>query len=90
MSTSLCPICDKPLELETSKTDEDGRAVHEHCYIHSCWRHASNPVTPTPEIEIQIEALRIYRIALIIVPPSRSIGVCVRPNRSSSSRLNSQ
>jgi hypothetical protein len=33
MSTPLCPICDKPLELETSKTDENGRAVHEHCYI---------------------------------------------------------
>jgi hypothetical protein len=22
-----------PLELETSKTDENGRVVHEHCYI---------------------------------------------------------
>jgi hypothetical protein len=33
MSTSLCPLCDKPLELETSRTDENGRAVHEHCYI---------------------------------------------------------
>jgi len=33
MSTPLSPICDKPLELETSKTDEYGGAVHEHCYI---------------------------------------------------------
>jgi len=33
MGTPPCPICDKPLELETSKTDENGRAVYEHCYI---------------------------------------------------------
>jgi len=29
----LCAICDKPVELETSKTDEQGRAVHEECYV---------------------------------------------------------
>ena len=33
MRTPLCPLCNKPLELETSKTDENGSAVHEHCYI---------------------------------------------------------
>lgn len=27
-------ICNKPLELETSKTDKNGRAVHEYCYVH--------------------------------------------------------
>jgi hypothetical protein len=76
MSTPLCPIWDKPLELETSKT-EGTAAVHEHCYI-----HASNPLTATPKIEIQIEALWICRIALPIVPSPRSISMCVRPNRS--------
>jgi len=29
----LCSICDKPVELETSKTDHDGLAVHEECYF---------------------------------------------------------
>jgi hypothetical protein len=29
----LCPICDKPVILETAKTDDDGRAVHEECYL---------------------------------------------------------
>ena len=29
-----CRICDKPLCLETdTNTDEDGRAVHEECYL---------------------------------------------------------
>lgn len=28
----LCPICNKPLQLETQETDENRRAVHEECY----------------------------------------------------------
>ncbi len=28
-----CAYCNQPLELETTKTDEDGRAVHEECYV---------------------------------------------------------
>ena len=31
----LCPICHEPVKLETSKTDEDGRATHEECYTQS-------------------------------------------------------
>jgi len=27
-----CSLCDKPVPLESSKTDENGRAVHEECY----------------------------------------------------------
>ena len=29
----MCSICDKPVELETSKVDEFGNAVHEGCYL---------------------------------------------------------
>jgi hypothetical protein len=29
----VCSICDKPVKLETSKTDELGKAVHEGCYL---------------------------------------------------------
>ena len=29
----LCRICGKPVAVETSKTDEDGRAIHEDCYV---------------------------------------------------------
>ena len=28
-----CPICNKEVLLETAKTDEDGRALHEECYL---------------------------------------------------------
>lgn len=28
-----CAICDKPVSLETAKFDEDGRTVHEQCYV---------------------------------------------------------
>jgi hypothetical protein len=29
----VCCICAGPVPLETSKTDERGRAVHEDCYV---------------------------------------------------------
>ena len=28
-----CYLCDKPVPLEASKTDENGQAVHEECYL---------------------------------------------------------
>jgi hypothetical protein len=28
-----CSICNNPVRLETSNTDECGRAVHERCYV---------------------------------------------------------
>ncbi len=29
----LCRICGKPVPLETAKTDEAGKAVHEECHV---------------------------------------------------------
>lgn len=29
----LCPMCGKPVAVETSKTDESGRAIHGDCYL---------------------------------------------------------
>jgi hypothetical protein len=29
----LCPICNKPVKLETAKSDEGGKAIHEECYL---------------------------------------------------------
>ncbi len=28
-----CSYCNPPLQLEPAKTDEDGQAVHEECYV---------------------------------------------------------
>ncbi len=47
--SNVCVICAGPIRLETSKTDERGRAVHEDCYVHrtiSRFRVANgNPAT---------------------------------------------
>ncbi len=32
-SLAHCAICGHPVELERCKTDEDGDAVHEDCYV---------------------------------------------------------
>jgi hypothetical protein len=29
----ICPICNERVELESSKTDEYGKAIHEECYL---------------------------------------------------------
>jgi hypothetical protein len=28
----ICSLCHETVEIETAKTDEDGKAVHEECY----------------------------------------------------------
>jgi hypothetical protein len=28
-----CSICNEPVDLKTAKTDEDGKGVHEECYV---------------------------------------------------------
>ena len=33
MPNPICDLCNKPVKLETSKTDERGKAVHEGCYL---------------------------------------------------------
>jgi hypothetical protein len=39
-----CFLCDRPVPLEASKTDENGKAVHEECYwLKIRLREASTP-----------------------------------------------
>jgi hypothetical protein len=33
-----CAICDKPVPLEIAKADEDGKSVHEQCYVRKLQR----------------------------------------------------
>jgi len=37
-----CSICNEPVDLKTAKTDEDGKGVHEGCYVD---RMRRDPVT---------------------------------------------
>jgi len=34
-----CAICDRPVSLEECRINEDGRAVHENCYIRMTLEH---------------------------------------------------
>jgi len=34
-----CPICNEAVEIETSKTDENGKAIHEECYVAKIIEH---------------------------------------------------
>ena len=42
-----CSICNEPVELKTAKTDEDGKAVHEDCYVQRMMR--LKEITPPPK-----------------------------------------
>ena len=33
LRTPICPICLKAVPLNNAKTDEDGNAIHEDCYL---------------------------------------------------------
>lgn len=42
-----CQVCDEPVPLEASKTDENGKAVHEECYaIKVRLRQTTTPSNP--------------------------------------------
>jgi hypothetical protein len=46
MDTPICSICQQPIKLETAKTDENGKPVHEHCYIHRLLAARHDPPAP--------------------------------------------
>jgi hypothetical protein len=33
LQSPICSICNLPVPLNDAKTDEDGNAVHENCYL---------------------------------------------------------
>jgi hypothetical protein len=39
-----CHFCNKPVKLESAKTDESGRAVHEGCYLLSVMANGTRPI----------------------------------------------
>jgi hypothetical protein len=43
-----CSICNKPVSLETAKTDEFGRAVHQECYLFKVGINPSRDSVPGP------------------------------------------
>jgi hypothetical protein len=42
-----CPICNQPIDLQRDKyADEDGKVVHENCYIHRLMSSQNDPPDP--------------------------------------------
>jgi hypothetical protein len=39
----LCGVCNKPLELDIAVADQDGKAVHEECYVLRMLEQAKKP-----------------------------------------------
>lgn len=40
-----CAICGKPVDLQTAKTNEIGKAVHDECYVlREALKRASQPI----------------------------------------------
>lgn len=39
----VCSICSVPLPLESSRTDEQGKGVHEECYVRKTIRGSHSP-----------------------------------------------
>jgi hypothetical protein len=42
----LCAICREPVDLRIAKTNDEGEAVHEECYL---MQMKDNPPTENPE-----------------------------------------
>jgi len=47
--TTHCSICGCSITLELSKADEDGRAVHECCYVRKTLSKFRNPIDERPQ-----------------------------------------
>jgi hypothetical protein len=46
MDTPVCSICQQPIQLETSKTDEKGKPIHEDCYVQRLLASLQDPPNP--------------------------------------------
>jgi hypothetical protein len=68
----LCVLCDQPVKLETSKTDEDGRAVHDECYFAKLSGKPLPAVElPDRELELRMELERLKRDSLRLLEEYR-------------------
>ena len=44
----ICPICNKPVVLETARFNEFGKAVHEDCYVRALKASRTQSVPERP------------------------------------------
>jgi hypothetical protein len=46
-----CAICNKPVDITTTKTNDRGKAVHEECYVQQALKDATRPTTSRLHLE---------------------------------------
>jgi hypothetical protein len=44
-SEFACSICNKPVDLKTSKVDDKGKAVHAECYVLSVMKPSAQRIS---------------------------------------------
>jgi hypothetical protein len=53
---ATCALCNSPVELETCKTDERGKPVHEACYVRKVRVYAGRvPIPPLHNVLARID-----------------------------------
>jgi hypothetical protein len=57
--TTCCSICGNPVSLEASKTDEQGMAVHEECYV------GRTVVLATAQQQAQLSRISVFDFLLL-------------------------
>jgi hypothetical protein len=45
-SIPICSVCHNPIHLEAAKADEDGKPVHEDCYVQRLLASPHDPPGP--------------------------------------------
>lgn len=58
LQTPICPICRKAVPLNNAKTDEDGNAIHEACYL------VKLGVAPGAENDFKVSNVFVLRSSL--------------------------
>ena len=84
----ICSVCGKRVNVETSKTDEEGRAVHEECYaekvrqVRSAFRglfRAPTRIYPSDRSIDRSLALVLRRGGVILYPAACCVRVWLCP-----------
>jgi hypothetical protein len=58
LQTPICPICRKAVPLNSAKTDEDGNAIHEACYL------VKLGVAPRADDDVKVSNVYLLRSSL--------------------------
>ena len=76
----ICPICNEPVEIETVRTDENGKTIHDECYCSGSLPTSQKGSRPM-EGETRDHWQRVCKQAAIEQDPERLTGLIFEINR---------